>query len=91
MEKKQDYMDRFETSNTQITNDIEDLLEFHPELLDRLSKDDREALRSFFFAGRDIDVESVADYQSKLEQSQPGISAQARAAYLRLKELSKML
>ncbi len=82
-------MGHLKTKYTQITNDIEDLLEFHPELLDQLSKDDREVLSSFFFAGRDIDVESVADHQSKLEQSQPGISAQARAAYHRLKELSK--
>ncbi len=71
-----------------MTNHIEDLLEFHPEFLTKLSGEYQEVLRQFFFAGRDIDVESVADYQRDLEQRQPGITARARAAYWRLVELS---
>ncbi len=73
----------------EVTNHIEDLLEFHPDFLAKLSSEDREVLSKFFFAGRDIDIENVAEYQKDLEKSQPGITTQALAAYKRLVELSQ--
>jgi hypothetical protein len=91
MEKKQDYMDRFETSNTQITNDIEDLLEFHPELLDRLSGEDQLALSKVFFAGREVDVEDVAIYHAQLQTKEPELMREAQAAYQRLVHASKSI
>lgn len=46
-----------------------------------MSDADREILSKFFFAGREVDVESVADYQADLEKVEPGIIEAARAAY----------
>lgn len=67
-----------------MTNNVEDLLEFHPEFLEQVSLDDRELLAKFFFAGREVDVEDVAKYQDGLESSDPGITERARQAYARL-------
>ena len=66
---------------TDMTNNVEDLLEFHPEILDAMNDADRDVLSKFFFAGREIDVVSVADYQADLENAEPGITETARAAY----------
>ena len=81
----QEIVDIISRSNLiDMTNNVEDLLEFHPDFLEKVSLDDRELLAKFFFAGREVDVEDVAKYQADLESSDPGVTERARQAYARL-------
>lgn len=73
---------------TQMTNNIEDMLEFHPEFLQQVSAEDRELLAKFFFAGREVDVEDVARYQDELEENNPGITDRAKHAYIRFMQVA---
>lgn len=52
-------------------------MEFHSELLDRLSEEDRPALTKVFFASREVDVEDVAIYYAQLQTEGPELTREA--------------
>ncbi len=77
-------------SDIERTNTLEDLIEFHLEFLEAVSEEDRTLLPDYYFAGREIDVASVEEYQKQREQAEPGISARARIAYGRFVKVTQV-
>jgi hypothetical protein len=62
-------------------NLIEDLVSFHPEYLAQLDQQSQQILSGYYFADRDIDIDSVADYRRQLLQERPGLDVEAEAAW----------
>jgi hypothetical protein len=62
---------------------IEDLLEFHPDLLHRLTSTDQALLAKYYFAGSDISPSSLSKYRSDLLRRTPDIEARSDTAYRR--------
>lgn len=67
---------------------LEGFLEFHPGYLDELTAAEREALSLYYFAGRDVDVESVAQYRDQVLATNPDLQAQALGALAKLKTIA---
>jgi hypothetical protein len=60
---------------------IESLFAFHPEYFDHLTQDDMRLLDTYYFLGREIDVDDIADYAASLERTNPGTQQHAEAAF----------
>jgi hypothetical protein len=64
----------------QRVNLTEDLMSFHPEFLEAVTDQQRRLLRRHYFAGRDVDVASVADFRSvEVTRNLPEVMAADRA------------
>ena len=72
-----------------IVNHLEDLLEFHSEYLESLTPQDKEDIRTYFFAGREVDHEDVLVYRQQVLGQDPQLEARALAAYEQLQAASK--
>jgi len=63
---------------------IEDMVEFHPEVLNALSEQERAIASEYYFAGRDIDVDDIFAYRAGLLAKKPNIEEEAVPVYHKL-------
>ncbi len=69
---------------------LEELVEFHPAYLEALTQDDRDVLSRYYFAGRDVDVDDLGEYRSKLVNDEAGIESRAQDALARFKAVANL-
>lgn len=69
-----------ERAYSSIVTFLEGLIDFHPDMFTDLKPADLEVLRSYYWLGREIDVEDIFEYRRKLLASHPDIASRAEAA-----------
>lgn len=62
---------------------LDGIVEFHPDIYDALSAEDKELLRAYYLVGQPT-PENVFVYRNNLVREQPGIEARARAVFARI-------
>lgn len=74
----------------QSISELEELIEFHPEYLDKIDANDRTMLSQYYFAGRRVNVDDLEKYRDELLAQDPSLLSRALSALSRFKSQNKI-